>query len=125
MVIRCVKPACRNELRFLNAGNLYALERRSADTEFFWLCSACVPLVVLSLDPRGCISVIPQSDAVSPQPPHPDAYLRLVAQSKFTYTMAPWHHAREPSQSDLNALRFLHRARPHKPRQSQDTYRRV
>ncbi len=88
MVTSCVKPACRNELRFLSTGNLYALERRSADTEFFWLCSACVPLVVLSLDPRGCISVIPQSDAVSPQPPHPDAYLRLVAQRNLR---TPWH----------------------------------
>jgi hypothetical protein len=90
MVTSCINPACRNEFRFLNTGNLYALERRSADTEFFWLCSACVPLVALSLDPIGCISVRPQSDTVRPKPPHPDGYLRLVAQPKLR---TPWRSA--------------------------------
>jgi hypothetical protein len=90
MVSYCVNPACRTELRFLNTGDLYALERRSADTEFFWLCSACVPAVALSLDSKGCVSVRPQSDAVRPQPPHPDGYLRLVAQRKLR---TPRHHA--------------------------------
>ena len=90
MVTSCVNPACRTEFRFLNIGNLYALERRSKDTEFFWLCSACVPVVALSLDPMGCVSVRPQSDAIRPQPPHPDGYLRLVAQRKLR---TPWHRA--------------------------------
>lgn len=43
MVSCCVNPACRTEFRSLNTGVLYAAERGSADTEFFWLCSACVP----------------------------------------------------------------------------------
>jgi|ERR1700732_4613557 hypothetical protein len=90
MVRCCVNPACRAEFRFLNIGNLYALERRSTDTEFFWLCPACVPRVALSLDSMGRVSVRPKSDAVRPQPPHPDSYLRLVAQRK---PRTPWHRA--------------------------------
>jgi hypothetical protein len=50
----------------------------------------CVPVVALSLDPMGCVSVRPQSDAIRPQPPHPDGYLRLVAQRKLR---TPWHRA--------------------------------
>ncbi len=88
MASSCVNPACRTEFKFFNTGDLYALERRSADTEFFWLCSACVPSVALYLDPTGCVSVRPRCDAVRPQPPHPDCYLRLVAQRKLR---TPWH----------------------------------
>src|SRR6266702_5793561 len=90
MVASCVNPACHTEFRFLNTGDLYALERCSTDTEFFWLCSACVPRVALSLNPMGCVSVRPKSDAVHPQPPHPDGYLRLVVQRKLG---TPWHRA--------------------------------
>ena len=90
MVSCCVNPACRTEFRSLNTGVLYAIERRSVDTEFFWLCSACVPVVALSLDPMECVSVTPKSAAVRPQPPHPDGYLRLAAQSKLR---TPWHRA--------------------------------
>jgi hypothetical protein len=35
MVSCCVNPACRAEFRSLNTGDIYAVERRSADTEFF------------------------------------------------------------------------------------------
>lgn len=42
MASRCVNPACRTEFKFSNTGDLYALERRSADTGFFWLCFACL-----------------------------------------------------------------------------------
>src|ERR1700688_3775721 len=90
MISCCVNPACRTEFRLFNTGTLYALERRSADTEFFWLCSACVPRVALCLDPTGCVSVRPRCDAVRPQPPHPDGYLRLVAQRKLR---TPSHRA--------------------------------
>lgn len=90
MVSCCVNPACRTEFRSLNTGLLYAVERRSADTEFFWLCSACVPVVALSLDSTGCVSVRPQSDAIRPQPPNPDGYLRLVVQRKLG---TPWCRA--------------------------------
>jgi hypothetical protein len=88
MVSFCVNPACHAEFRSLNTGALYAVERQSVNTEFFWLCSACVPVVVLSLDAMGCVSVRPKSDAVRPRPPHPDGYLRLVARRKL---LTPWH----------------------------------
>lgn len=41
MVQHCFNPACRREFQLLHAGDLYALEWGSADTEFFWLCSDC------------------------------------------------------------------------------------
>jgi hypothetical protein len=78
MVSYCVNPACRREFRLLNTGDLYALERRSADTEFFWLCSACVPVVAVCLDTMGCISVRPRSETGRTQIPYPDYRLRLV-----------------------------------------------
>jgi len=34
MINDCFNPACRAEFRSLSGGDLYALERRSADTEF-------------------------------------------------------------------------------------------
>jgi len=59
MVSCCVNPACRTEFRSLNTGVLYAVERRSVDTEFFWLCSACVPVVTMApCQPR------PRADAL-------------------------------------------------------------
>ena len=78
MVSCCINPACHTEFRFLNTGGLYALERQSVNTEFFWLCSACVPLVALSLDLLGNVCVGPKCDAVHQQHPHPDRRLRLV-----------------------------------------------
>jgi hypothetical protein len=57
MVSSCINPACHTELKLLGSGDLYALERRSMDTEFFWLCAACVPLVSLVLDLTGSVSV--------------------------------------------------------------------
>ncbi len=97
MVRCCVNPACCAEFRLFSIGDLYALERRSTDTEFFWLCPACVPTVELCLDPTGCISVRPQSDAVRPHPPHPDGYRRLVTQRKLP---TPWHRAGSPHAAD-------------------------
>lgn len=127
MVSCCVDPACCAEFRLSSIGDLYALERRSADTEFFWLCPACVPVVALALDSMGCVSVRPQSHAVRPQPPHPDGYLRLISQRKLP---TPWHRAGSPprgrrSQADMDAIRFLRQARLHKPCQYQDPRRRV
>src|SRR5579859_5889831 len=81
MVSSCSNPACHREVKLLNMGKLYAFERRSVPTEFFWLCPDCVPLVALSLDPMGCVSVRPRSDPGSRQPPHPECDLRLVAGS--------------------------------------------
>jgi hypothetical protein len=91
MVSCCVNPACRTESKLLNKGYLYALERRSADTEFFWLCSACALVVEMSLDEMGGVSVRPRSGTRHPQLPHLDSRLRLVARPSVEQT--PWHRA--------------------------------
>jgi hypothetical protein len=91
MISSCVNPACRTELKLLNMGYLYALEKRSADTEFFWLCSACALVVALGLDPMGGVSVRPRSDACHPQLPHLDSRLRLVTRPSVERT--PWHRS--------------------------------
>ena len=53
MVSSWVNPACSTEFKLLNTGDIYALERRYSNTEFFWLCSACVLVVALCLDAAG------------------------------------------------------------------------
>ncbi len=57
MVKQCVNSSCREEFKLLNGGDLYALERRTANTEFFWLCPACAREYELYLDPTGTVSV--------------------------------------------------------------------
>ncbi len=79
MVGRCVNPDCNIEFRFPNKGDLYAFEKRGANTQFFWLCSACVPQMVLHLDPDGEVAVSPRSGNAHGQPPHPDRNLRMVS----------------------------------------------
>jgi hypothetical protein len=78
MVSRCVNPQCRAEFRLLSEGNLFALERRSADTEFFWLCPSCIDLLCVSLDQTGHVSVQSLKDKPIHTPPNPDRYLRPV-----------------------------------------------
>ena len=79
MVKRCVNPTCRVEFKLLNAGDLYAHERRTADTEFFWLCATCAESYDVFLDPAGRVSVRPRSSVK--QPPHRDNDLRLISRS--------------------------------------------
>jgi hypothetical protein len=79
MLKRCVNSSCCEEFKLLNGGDLYALERRSANTEFFWLCSACAREYELYLDPIGTVSVRDGSLIHRVPPPHPDANLRLIS----------------------------------------------
>jgi hypothetical protein len=79
MVQCCVNPACREEFKLLSAGDLYAHERRSADTEFFWLCAACAGKFDLYLDPAGRVMVRAWSAGNRAVPPHPEGDLRLVS----------------------------------------------
>jgi hypothetical protein len=78
MVSRCVSPACQNEFKRFTAGELYALDQRSADTEFFWLCPVCAAHFVVCLEPAGCVAVKPREEFRSLQRPDPERYLRLV-----------------------------------------------
>jgi hypothetical protein len=90
MVSRCFNPGCQVEFRALNSGSLYAFERRSADTKFLWLCSACVPLVSLFINLTGSVAVGPKLIAGLRQPPDQDSRLRLVYNS---LDPAPWLRA--------------------------------
>lgn len=87
MLSSCSNPACCTEIKYINAGTLYTLEKRSVATEFFWLCPECGPLVSLFLNPTGSVSIRPRT-ASRRQPPHPDGDLRLVAGSAEA---TPWH----------------------------------
>jgi len=78
MVDCCANPACRAEFRLLNSGDLYALERRSQDTEFFWLCSACFAHYELQLDSHGKPAIIPRATRQYTRPAAPEATLRLI-----------------------------------------------
>jgi hypothetical protein len=128
MVSSCVNPTCCAQLSTLNEGDLYALERGSVDSEFFWLCSACVPEVALRLDAMGDVSVRLRSDADHPQPPHSDSRLRLAVWSAMD--RMPLHRAnRRPSVDAFNQIRersvlFIMRSRI-KPRNYLDTQSRV
>jgi hypothetical protein len=90
MVSRCCNPGCQREFQFLNTGDLYAFERRSVDTEFFWLCSACVPLVSPFLNQTGSVAVGPKLMAGPRQRLDPNNRLRLVYNS---LEHAPWLRA--------------------------------
>ncbi len=79
MINRCVNPDCGTELKVFNIGTLYALERRSVNTEFFWLCPACEPTVALCLDSKGSVVVKSRSGNEHHQPPHPENRLRLIS----------------------------------------------
>jgi hypothetical protein len=104
MIDRCVNPTCQAEFRLFNTGNLYALERRRADTEFFWLCPACSGCVALILDASGSVAVQPLSGARHRIPPHPDRDLRLV-----THLTGPvfTHRAIAPHDSEAQSFAQL------------------
>jgi hypothetical protein len=76
MIISCVNPACREEVRLLHTGKFHPLEQPFTNTEFFSLCCACTPKVDLHLDPSRCVSIRPRSDINRSQPPHPERHLR-------------------------------------------------
>jgi hypothetical protein len=57
MVQHCFNPACRQEFQLLQAGDLYALEWGSADTEFFWLCSDCASRFDIFVDGAGVVGL--------------------------------------------------------------------
>jgi hypothetical protein len=90
MVDCCVNPECRADFRQFNSGDLYALERRAANTEFFWLCSECAPQFDLLLDVAGRLSFRPRGERGLRRPDNPDRNLRLVSRAA---TRNPWRDA--------------------------------
>jgi len=79
MVDCCANPGCNEDFRLFNSGDLYALERRSANTEFFWLCSECAPQFDLLLSATGHLSFRPRSDGRQARSADPGSTLRLVS----------------------------------------------
>ncbi len=79
MVSFCVNPSCRAEFRFLNGGELYALEKESENTQFFWICPACARSLSLELGADGSVLATFRSrTSGSPHPPRAEGYLKLV-----------------------------------------------
>jgi hypothetical protein len=79
MVQHCFNPACRQEFQLLYAGDLYALEWVSADTEFFWLCSNCASRFDLCLDNDGAITLSASGAAGNTRRPLADRELHLIS----------------------------------------------
>lgn len=98
MVDCCANPGCHADFRLFHSGDLYALERRSANTEFFWLCSECAPQFDLLLDVAGRLSFRPRGERVLRRPDNPDRNLRLVSRAA---TRNPWHDATPSGESLL------------------------
>ena len=82
MVSQCINPDCRAEFDVLSPGDLYAYERRSADTEFFWLCSACAARYDLSLEAAGRVTLRARGTAQRGLPTQAGGKLRLVTRSR-------------------------------------------
>jgi hypothetical protein len=78
MVDCCVNPACGAEFKQLSGGDLYAIERRSADTEFFWLCSRCAAVFDVCLGAAGKVGLRRRGARGKARSPHPEGNLRLV-----------------------------------------------
>ncbi len=81
MIDCCANPACTTEFRFLNGGDLYALEREFENTHFFWVCPACCRFLILRLG-RDCgVFAEPRSGSGTSgfsYPPREEACLKLV-----------------------------------------------
>lgn len=107
MVQHCFNPACRQEFQLLHAGDLYALEWGSADTEFFWLCSDCACRFTLLLRESGTVAL---SEHGAPRPANHTTRggeLRLIARCARP---APRPDSRPTSERKYS---FVHGAEPH------------
>jgi hypothetical protein len=85
----CANPGCHADFRQFNSGDLYALERRSANTEFFWLCSECAPHFDLLLSAEGRLSFHTRINGRQTRPANPESTLRLVSSATHGF---PWRN---------------------------------
>ena len=69
------------EFKVLSSGDLYAYERRTAETEFFWLCDVCASRYDLHLDRWGRVTARARSAVRRALPIDADGKLRLVTRS--------------------------------------------
>ena len=79
MVKRCANPECAHEFRHLNTGDLYMLDRASADTRFVWLCAECAATMAVSINSAGEVSVGRQRGSTTRMPANRAARLRLFS----------------------------------------------
>jgi hypothetical protein len=100
MVDCCANPACRAEFKLLTTGDLYALERRCADTEFFWLCSACFARYELQLDSHSTPTIIPRAIRQHTRPAAREATLRLIS---CAIRRIPWRKTVPSNEPDPEA----------------------
>ena len=102
MISQCVNPDCHAEFRVFNSGFLYALERPSADTEFFWLCSLCADRFKPCLGADGEVAVMPRLQSEGGLPPRWEGEIRLVSAPA---QRIPWRSA-IPSDETAHRFRF-------------------
>jgi hypothetical protein len=107
MVQHCFNPACRREFQLLHAGDLYALEWGTADTEFFWLCSDCALRYDLLVDESGVVALNARGQQRTSNRPGRDGELRLISRCARP---APRLDSRPTSERRYS---FLHGAEPH------------
>jgi hypothetical protein len=107
MVQHCFNPACHQDFQLLYAGDLYALERGSADTEFFWLCIACASRFDLFVDDSGTISLSDRRAARIAARTPPQGELRLISRCARP---APRLDSRPTAERKYS---FVHGAEPH------------
>jgi hypothetical protein len=79
MLNNCANPVCHTAFKLLDSGDFYALERHTANTEFFWLCPECASQFELHLDALGGIVLRLRGEHGHADLPLPEASLRLVA----------------------------------------------
>lgn len=68
MVNCCVNPACTAEYKLLRIGDVYAIERADAETEYVWLCSVCVADFDVDLDAKSAVLVKSRTEKAEPMP---------------------------------------------------------
>ena len=106
MVQHCFNPACRREFQLLHAGDLYALEWGSADTEFFWLCSGACDFDLLVLE-SGTVALSEHGAPRAANHTFRGGELRLIARCARP---APRLDSRPTSERKYS---FVHGAEPH------------
>jgi hypothetical protein len=81
MVNNCANPVCRAAFKLLDSGDLYALERQTSNTEFYWLCPECASRFELDLNTWSGILLRHRGEQGHADMPRPEASLRLVARA--------------------------------------------
>jgi hypothetical protein len=77
MVNCCVNPGCIAGHKLLRIGDVYAIERLGARTEYVWICSTCASGYEVCLDATGA-AMVGHRSGEGAQPPNSYARLYLL-----------------------------------------------